>query len=302
MVRSGMGWSTSTFLEPQPYVLLAHSKGGQPLVDRSGKGLSTHDCLEFMLNTKKAYPNTIFVGFAFNYDINQILKDLPDHCLKEIHETNTTFTGGYYIKWLPRKMFNVSHKRSGRSFILYDVFGFFAKSFEQVCVQFLGEDDPRLSEIRAGKAARGTSLFNLDELDSRIIPYNAKELEMLVEIMNLLRVDLHNVGIDPSGWHGPGAIASKALGNFSVPICRTTPTGVINAAQYAYAGGWFEHFWLGRSPGTVWEYDLHSAYPAGAVGLPDLSQGHWEYVDTLRTRIVWCLVCQLSQTQCQRRT
>lgn len=269
--------------EPQPYVLLAHSKPNKgkagAIRDDSGKGLSTRDCLEFILDAKKRYPDSIFVGFGFNYDINMILKDLPTHCLNEVRTTGTTLTGGYFIKWVPRKMFNVTHRRSGRAFILYDVFGYFAKSFEQVCVQFLGEEDPRLATIRAGKAARGTALFNLDEMDSRIIPYNAMELEMLVEIMVLLRKDLHDVSIDPEGWHGPGAVASKALAYFSVPISRQTPIGVIHAAQYGYAGGWFEHFWLGCSPGRVWEYDLHSAYPAATLQLPDLSKGHWEYVD-----------------------
>lgn len=260
--------------QPQPYVLLANSKD-QRIVDRDG--LSSYECLEFILNTKVQYPDSIFVGFGFGYDCNQIIKDLPEEYLWKLHNENHVYYGSYSIRWLPHKSFYVRHGRSNRSAIIYDVFGFFGTSFLHTCEEYLGKDDPELDLIKKGKAARST--FSFDELDEFIIPYNKMELSMLVRVMNILRDDLEQVSIQPSKWHGPGAVANEALALYNVPIAPT-PTEVSDAAQYAYAGGRFEQYRMGHYHGDVFEYDIHSAYPAGATQLPDISCGSWEHVET----------------------
>src|SRR5215831_3196703 len=259
---------------PQPYVTLANSKGDR-IKDRCG--ISTHQCFEMILDAKQKYPDTIFVGFGFNYDINQILADIPWECLERLYRKGTLSVGGYWMEWRPRKHFILRHRKTKRSAIIYDVFGFFQTSFLEACREYLGKDDPDLEIIRQGKEDRTS--FNWYEMDDKIIPYNNLELSMLVRVMNQLRQDLHEVGIDPSRWHGPGAIANEVLKKFDVRISRTVPEEVLDAAQYAYAGGRFECFRLGRHKGSVYEYDIHSAYPAGAIRLPDISDGTWEYVE-----------------------
>lgn len=257
----------------QSYVLLANSKGGH-ITHKDG--LSTKRCLDFLLDTKKQYPKSIFVGFSFNYDINQMLKDLPETALWRLHETNKTRYYGYSIKWYPRKYFMVSHRKTKRAMILYDVFSFFQSSFLKTCKKFLGEDDPQLDLIQRGKEAR--ELFTWEELDEFIIPYCDTELSMLVRVMDILREQFHSVGIDPGRWHGPGAVANKVLRKYNIIISRESPTEVLDASQFAYAGGRFEPFALGRHPNTVWEYDINSAYPEAITQLPDISKGRWEYV------------------------
>lgn len=259
--------------EPQPYVLLANSKN-QRIARQDG--LSTIECFEFLLNTKVHYPNSKFVGFGFNYDVNQMLRDLPERKLIRLHESSTVAWRGYWIKWLPRKSLIVKHKPTKRSMILYDVFGYFQKSFYETCIDYLGADDPQLALIARGKAAR--ELFTWEELEEFIVPYNAAELQMLVRIMNILRNDLHAVGVDTGRWHGPGAIANKVFALNSVPITRETPEVILDASQFAYAGGRFELYQMGRHPYPVYEYDIHSAYPAAATLLPDISRGSWEHV------------------------
>lgn len=259
--------------KPQPYVLLANSKG-QYITN--GGGLSTEGCLEMILTVKEQFPKSIFVGFSFNYDVNQMLKDLHPAYLQALHETNETAYKDYHIKWLPRKSFYVRNAK--RSAIIYDVFGFFQTSFLQTCKEYLGEDDPELDIIARGKAAR--EAFTWEEMDDFILPYCLTELSMLVRVMNQLRADLHDADMDPGQWHGPGAIAAKAFANNNVPISREIPEDVLDASQFAYAGGRFEPFWMGRCPHPVYEYDIRSAYPAAATHLPDISDGYWEH--TLR--------------------
>lgn len=105
------------------------------------------------------------------------------------------------------------------------------------------------------------------------------ELILLVRMMNILREDFKAAGITPSRWHGPGAIASEVLKKYTVKVSRDIPERVLRAAQYAYAGGRFEHFQLGRYKDMVYEYDIRSAYPAAIAQLPDLSSGTWEHVE-----------------------
>lgn len=276
--------------QPQPYVLLANSKG-EHIKDPSNKGLSTHECLEFLLNTAKKYPHCIHVGFAINYDINQLLADLNEHdrwrmhggpcpypkCIKKEHPGNKIRMGGYFIKWVPRKFLIINHDRTGRKITLYDGFSFFSKAFSVVCDSYLGEDHPQRQRIIQGKQKR--ELFTIDELEDYIIPYNAAEVEMLTDIMTALRSHFKQAGIVPDKWYGPGAVASATLKKFNVIIDHSnTPQGVENASQFAFAGGWFEQFRVGRHQGTVFEYDIHSAYPAALVQLPDLSAGNWVHV------------------------
>jgi len=259
--------------EAQPYVLLANSVGGQITNE---EGLSTHDCFELILQTKQDHPNSIFVGFGFNYDVNQMIKDFNNQCLWHLHDWGRTRFGGYIVKWLPRKSLYIRHGRTHRSAIIYDVFGFFQMSFLEACKQYLGEDDQELELIRRGKQAR--EAFTWEELDDFIIPYNKTELSMLVRMMDIVREEFAGCGINPGQWHGPGAIAAKTLSFNQIKIPRDQPEEVLDASQFAYAGGRFEQFRLGRYSSTVYEYDIHSAYPAAAFQLPDLSNGHWEYV------------------------
>lgn len=260
--------------QPQTYVLLGNSKG-----DRISckDGLATIDCFEYMIECKRKYPDSIFVAFAFNYDINQMLKDVPRPKLKRLHEKGEIRWRNYWISWRPGKSFIVSHRPSKRSMIIYDTFGFFQKSLLDTCQAYV-PDDPQLELIKRGKESR--SIFEWEELDEFIIPYNDAEMNLHVKIMNLLRNDLHSIGIDLSLWHGPGAIAQKVFHNRSIPITRDIPEEILDASQFAYAGGRFELLQMGRHPDTVYEYDINSAYPAAATLLPDISRGSWEHVES----------------------
>lgn len=260
--------------KPQPYVLLANSKGDS--ITRED-GLGTLECIEFLLESKARYPRSIFVGYGFNYDINQILRDIPETLLRVLHERNRVSFGGYFIKWLPRKSLYIKHRRTKRSVIIYDVFGFFQTSFLQACKEYLGVFDSGIQTIEKGKALRPA--FSWEDMDF-IERYNAVELDMLVRMMEQLRKELHEVGIHPSQWHGPGAIANAVLNLYGVTVPKNIPEEVGRAAQYAYAGGRFEQFRLGRNPGSIYEYDIRSAYPSALAELPDLTNGYWEYVKT----------------------
>lgn len=278
-VGEGMEWDGDRVRKrrpatPQNYVLLANSKG-QELINKDG--CATVDCFEMLLNVKQTWPQSIFVGFSFNYDVNQILKDVSEVKLRMLHKDERIWWRGYFIQWRPGRTFYLKDPMTKRSMKLYDCFGFFQKSFLQTCIDYLGHDDPNLQTIEEGKESR--DIFEWEELDSHIRPYCQTELFMLVRIMNKLREEFHELDIVPGEWHGPGAIARKVFQKHSIPIDHDIPEEIQDASQFAYAGGRFEQFYMGRHPNTVWEYDIHSAYPAAAIHLPNISAGSWEFVE-----------------------
>jgi hypothetical protein len=262
--------------EPQPYVLLANSQGEDI---RNREGLSTSKCFDFILDSKRRNPTAHFVGFGFTYDSAQILKDLSKSKLRRLYNTNKCRYQEYNIEYYPRRWLRITNRISKITATIWDVFGFFQTTFLAACEKYLGRDDPGLEAIRLGKEARDS--FRWDELEDKIVPYNRLELDMLVRMMNQLRSDFHDVDLDLTKWYGPGVIANALFKKHDLKkvMNKEIERDIINASQHAYAGGRFEQFQLGFYPGTVWEYDIRSAYATAVAKLPQLSDGNWTFVD-----------------------
>lgn len=262
--------------QPQPYVLLANSQGDSITNE---EGLSTLICFKFIIDTKRRNPLAHHVGFGFNYDAAQILRDLPRKRLARLYATNRCRYQQYTIQYYPRRWLRITDRSNGLTATIWDVFGFFQTTFIAACEKYLGVDDPGLTLIRRGKSRR--DVFTWEELDDFIKPYNAAELDMLVRMMEQLRSEFHDVGLNLSKWYGPGVLANELFRKQELKnvMSRDISEDIINASQHAYAGGRFELFQLGFYPDTNYQYDLRSAYAAAASKLPQLSEGYWEFVD-----------------------
>jgi hypothetical protein len=238
------------------FVLLANSLG-ERIVDPDG--LSTEKCLEFL--TRKYEGVSKRVWFSFSYDVNHILRDIPDTDLLDMLSGKAINYKGYTINYIPGKIFSVNNYRH------YDVFSFFATNFINVVATMLGRD--RVTEkLIEGKLARGSfEQWNIDDL----IAYNDEELELLVEIMNKLRDALIAVDVRLSEWYGPGAIAKYWFKKYQVKV-PAIPASVplYKALKSSYYGGRFEQLQLGRFR-HVYEYDIRSAYPSVMSTMPAFS-------------------------------
>lgn len=254
----------------QSYVLLGTSSGESV----SSRDLSTIECLEFLMHVRDRHPHALFVAFAFNYDVNMILKDVPIHLLHRMRKAKPTKWGGYRIHYIPSKWFAVTNLHTGHTMKVFDTFTFFACSFLVACEQFLGKDDERLIRVRDGKGKR--NVFRYDELHSLIKPYMREELSLMVSLVETLRTSLETAGIFPRSWHGPGAIASALLKREHIKDYKTPdlPPTVRLASQFAYYGGRFEQFKTGMYEGEVHYYDINSAYPYALTLCPSLT-GEW---------------------------
>lgn len=256
---------------PHHYCLFGSSKSA----GIAGSSLSTRQCLEHILSVGKDYPYGIHIGFAFSYDVNMILRDLPPKYIQRLKDNTFVHWYGYRIEHIPKKWFTVS--KGGNSVRIQDVFSFFACSFVKALKGWDVGTADEISAIEHGKDSRGD--FKLSEIDTSIRPYWRKELELLVALGDKLRSILYSADLRITSWYGPGNVASflyKKNGTARTMDQSIRPE-VIDAAAYAYAGGRFEGFKAGQHDGPVYSADINSAYPAAMADLPNLSNGAWHY-------------------------
>lgn len=253
------------------YYLFGCSSGEYITAD----SLCTADCFDVMLDSRRNHPNAIHVAFSFKYDIDMILRDIPPAGMRYLMKHNRMKWKGYLIEVLPGKWFQVT--RDELTCRIYDLFSFFACSFVKALEKWNVGTEAELSEIAKVKSERST--FNLDNLESEVIPYWQSELRLLASLAERLRDILYSAGIRPAMWHGPGAVANFLFKSrktqLTMPEYDSIPEGVKDAGQFAYAGGRFEAFRIGYYDGPVYSADINSAYPYAMSMLPNMATGVW---------------------------
>jgi hypothetical protein len=191
-----------------------------------------------------------------------------------------------------------------RKVIVWDVFSFFQKSFVRAlsdyrCAQCAAcKSEPRghcikapwspadLERIESMKSQRG--VFDPSQQQA-IADYCVDECRYLSFLVRDLLTHIDAFGLKLNAFHGSGAIASawmKAKNiKSSLPIrTETDEPGVFllsglpeHIALCGYFGGRFEISEIGYM-GTLYSYDINSAYPAITVSLPCLAHGRFARV------------------------
>lgn len=252
------------------YVLLACGNGD--FIQRRN-GLGTEDCLSFLVHLPRgsnAGVKPIYIWFAFDYDVNMILGDLPREKLIQLRETNEVWWHGYHIRYIQRKILRVRYGRHLHT--SYDTWGFFASSFEKALADW---KIPIPDEIVEGKAARGN--FGRWSL-GKIRTYNEHELYLLQQLAEKLREAVQPLDLPIQSWHGPAALAAAWLRKQKTKRWLPThelETEMEDACVRAYFGGRIDVAGYGHCH-PVYHYDIVSAYPSAIRNLPDLSQITWE--------------------------
>jgi hypothetical protein len=265
--------------KPQHFILFGNSDGERI----TGENLRTVDCLEMILSCKRRNPDAAFVAFAFDYDVNMILRNLEPYHFQKLRENGFVRWREYRLEHLPGKWFRVARNygRKRVSATIQDTFGFYQQSFLAALYKNVA-DSPLMQDIETiekGKAKRND--FTFADLDM-IISYWETEIQLLLELTNRLRDYLYDAGFYINQWHGPGALANYVYKREGIKAHKAIcPEEVREAAAYAYAGGRFELFSMGRHTGPIWSLDINSAYPAAIAQLPSLSEGEWRWNDNV---------------------
>lgn len=243
----------------------------------TSESLSTMECFDVMVETRRLHPDAIHVAFSFKYDIDMICKDIPPVGMRYLMKHNRMKWKGYKLEVLPGKWFQVG--KDDKHCRIYDLFSFFASSFVSALEKWGVGEPKEIDAIKRGKSLRGS--FTLDALEHDVIPYWRDELRLLSLLAERLRSVLYSAGIRPAMWHGPGAVANFLFkshkAELTMPEYDSIPEGVKDAGQFAYTGGRFEPFRIGMHDGPVYSADINSAYPYAMSMLPNMATGVWIY-------------------------
>lgn len=258
--------------EPQPYTLFMNNVGGEWY---EATGLATAAVFRAMIVTAHAHPKAIHFIYGGSYDVNQWVKDLDEKRLRELWQTGSTYWGDYYIEYRPRKMFTLKHIPSGIKLTIWDAFSWCQSSFVKALRDYLGAEYEDLEMITKMKARR-SDFSAAERWEVRI--YTQAELRALASLVRILMQRLRDAGIYVKRWDGPGAAAAALLGDNGIAHHKAeTPDAVRYAAAVAYSGGRIELMQYGNYEGTLFHYDIHSAYPAAMRDLPTLRSGSWTH-------------------------
>jgi DNA polymerase type B, organellar and viral len=243
---------------------------------------------------------------AFGYDANQIIRGIGRiETLERIlnpeqgqYGPRSVFWGDYAITYQPWQSFKVSRvDRSGPKAVtdtsttrtVYDVFGFFQKSFVKTIEKWNIATEQELAFVAKMKELRE----EFDRLTPAMVDYCKLECRQLAALMSAFREACIAADTVPERWAGPGWIAASLLKKHGIPKRPQTAKEALRdgasrelrrpererqfeeAASSAYYGGRFEVSRIGHVPGPVWEYDLNSAYPHATLSLPCSMHTRW---------------------------
>lgn len=283
--------------KPHRYVLLACA-GGNISRDISDKnGLSSIDCLDFILSLP-GNPYTIF-AFAFTYDLTKILEDLPNDKLFMLFRPETrarpkeqASRGPYPVYWegfrlnIQGSQFIVARGKERR--VIWDIFKFYQCRFTNALKDWKVGNPEEIKAIEDMKGQRGE--FDWKEFP-KIREYCFSECHRLAELAQKLDEAHNAVGVPLKVFHGPGSSAKALFKKHNVTILDA-PAMMRDAVCKAFVAGRFENSFIGSIPEELYGWDICSAYPYEIVHLPCLEHGRWRHakerkeLDTTRYALV----------------
>lgn len=264
------------------YVLLAAADddGWSAYIEpRNGEAeLRTSDCLRFIARLPKA----IVWGFAFSYDVNMMLWELPLPRLERLYETGRVRWHNFTVEYVPKKMLRVTEresahkdakKRSGG--VVWDMFPWQQSSFANWLADEQLASPAEIDRIRTMKHRRAT--FTAKER-KQIIRYCLSECTYLARGARKLVDTITAGGFTTGGrYYSPASLAKAKMKSEGVKRFMTPPPDhLAKAIDAARFGGRAEVGQSGPIEGPIFQHDINSAYPTELEALPCLACGAWQ--------------------------
>ena len=245
-------------------------------------GLSTLDCLEFILHIPSNYK---LFSYAFQYDLTKMLADIDDENLYRLvrpelrvrKDGRNPFRPPSPIVWnhfrLNLQATKFSIARGNRRKVVWDIFRFYGSKFVQALKDWKVGSPERLAQMSKMKDARAE--FDKHN-QSEIRAYCFDECQYMGQLARKLVEAHENVGLKLTGFYGAGSSASAMLKKMGIQEkLRPTPPQLAEPVASAFFGGRFENSVLGTIAEPCYNYDISSAYPYQCCFLPCLEHGYW---------------------------
>jgi hypothetical protein len=257
------------------------------VTDKRRLSISTKDALNFILSVPKTKYTKIF-AYAFQYDLTKILTDIDSRSLYRLFRPETrkrraedTRKGLMPIYWkgfiinLQASKFTV--RKGGRRAVIWDIFKFFQGKF----VAAIQDWKVGTAELWARMAHMKEQRADFDKLDWESVKnYCLEECACMAALARKLTEAHEKAGLKLKNYYGAGSSAEAMLTVMGVKSkIRACPDKLKDIAERAFFGGRFENSVIGTISGTLWGYDISSAYPYELCFLPCLEHGAWYYTE-----------------------
>jgi hypothetical protein len=258
------------------YVMLAANDEENTLRHsvENANGLSTVDCLEFMLDLPK---HSRVFAYGFNYDLTKILADLDNESLYKLFRPDTRrrppeqshIPTPAFVRW-PAEGSKIPGYGSGRSYLLnlqgskftivgrygrkrviWDVLKFYQSKF----VKALGDWKVATPEILERMQYMKEHRSEFDHFGmAEILEYCLSECQYLAQLVHKL-VNAHEaVDLKLKTFYGAGSTGGLILKKMGIhKRKRETPEFMRDAVSRAFFGGRFEHRIIGAIEGGIAE-------------------------------------------------
>lgn len=237
---------------------------------RSKWNPSLEEILEYL--TYINYRDSINWYYNITFDVESILKKLPEAGLEEILEDNKTEYQGFKISYLPHKAFGIVTK--GKHKVdFWDIAQFYGMSLDNASKEYLGDN----KSVANVKGLMEYSYYN--KVQKVIYEYCKHDCELTKRLAERMHKGVLDCDIPFSKPYSRASLSETAfLSKCDIPEYLDAPLGVNKYFYWAYYGGWFELFKRGYHNNYIAEYDINSAYPYAMLSLPDIRDLTWERV------------------------
>lgn len=229
--------------------------------------------------------NKTYVGFVIHIAVCHLVNKLPKRKQTALFNSEPVRHAGYELHYVPNKWFRATklkpgnRKKSNRTLTWYDTWSYFRTDFLGALNSLFWDRKEVRWYLKLLKVP--DDLEHWEQLCERV-RYRAG---LQAAMVHRMQHDLAGIGLHPTRWYGPSAMASQALERWGIRTQRidypyeSTPIGLYQALHGSYYGARIEVLKLG-SFGRTWDYDIRSAYPAAMLALPAITQkAQWYAVD-----------------------
>jgi len=230
------------------------------------------DVLNFM--TGEQYRNKHIFFYNMHFDVEAILKYLPENKLIALYSNGKTKYKNYTITYIPKKLFRISKDK--HTIRCYDLEQFYDVSLEKASTEYLNEH--KLS-CPFNRDTINTDITIWQDYQDTLIQYCIQDALLTKKLGLILQETIkQHMKFNPKDYISKASLSKRYFRLYcDIPDVRKIRKEVLKIAFYAYKGGRFELIRKGYFPYAEL-YDIKSAYPYEIATLIDVTRGKWKYV------------------------
>jgi len=230
---------------------------------------SIEDVLTFLTQAKLRVHHNFYYNVRF--DFQALFKYLPEDLLRELYFTSKTVYEDYKIKYIPKKLFRILHKK--HSYLYYDLAQFYEMSLAEASMKYISD---KKNKENINRSRLNTDAKYWKKRKEDIIKYCISDASLTQRLGVFLQAELKSkLSFTPQKYISKASISKEYFRKrCKIPSISGIPLPVLSFAFNAYHGGRFEILQRGFFDYTTL-IDINSAYPYHIANLIDITGSKW---------------------------